>query len=1225
MGKLTASRDFYARKQERIADAQKKLQGKKIAGDTTTTSGATNVADVADNLAEIKIKTPTEQIQDRIPVVEEGSTVPLGTYEGRAEILGKIGEEIDPVATQKKALESIGGTTVVESDAKGTDLYGDVSTVPGQKKVDLYKEQLADEAQMRIPQDEQSAKLLGEMVDIIASEDYGRKQTSEDEETPQSLFGDMLDFAAKTVQTDQTKFNLFGKLVDTSTAGSEVDINPMSFLQKNSDEISYALKGVDKLDMLEDRSDINSGIRPEVGRAALIATILELTHRLNQQASETDKELNERQYENAMDRINIGKAIGSRMERLLYPSADIDPNKPYTGESEGFGYKYRTTERERSLVGQAFAQGFADSPNFSFMESHFVKAKGEDKGKWTFRPDRKGDQQLWAIRRALRDVLGLKDYTKPVSLVPTTKEGRLIGEGAFDQKQITSQVLPNELPPIAKKAIQKLGRVGHTTSPHKILLMSGMLNSNNSFLMKVRKADTAYYQKKKKEFLDEYTARAANDPDFIPQELGDFDTFEQAANKQTIEIMERHKEMRQYTVIDAINRMDRSFFYGYTAINNSSRLMITNQELNYQADKVARFLVDGAKPVIFKKNTNSDLEMSSEGFMGVIARCVIPEAGKMPPERQVALLLQDLSDPAGSKYLKLGRELLEYTQNNSGYIGAVRGTKQAKDYAATYEGLRSVTPLELSPELTEYLQDMGKDEFYFAMDALHELARWDATPTGAEFKTRVKAEADGNANGATILATQMGVKNIMEKGGVLYSKKRIKYLAQGLSHSEIEEIEKDIRDDVYTHMQALPEISKDPKKWDMILQQIKKAGKVKELMKQPIMTSIYGKDPRFHSDTARKFIVDNPEYFASFDSEAQAEKELTKMLEHALVTGLGGALEHAAIAKRLGRAFNFANRIAMVEGPNGFMSQAGGYEYIEDTPEPTAFDFVIEGMTDENTGQIIRRKMDITTMQRVASAQARAGGVKLDTGFKSITDSGSKLRNQIAVNSTQNIDASVAQQTTVDILTEDKDATFMQIYDAFMGDAASFGKIRKQANKNFDEINSSYELVQKEIESFERLIKEIGEDVGKKKARGEMYDIGLEGDYRSLGDFVLNPSRIIMRDMPENTPAQQDAKEKALRDVKSLKLRGIARDFGISLPAGKREVRGKDMKAYDFNEQKKILIPPDLYLEFIKYAFKALNIESDLRNFLSTIRKRKSDLYFNEILPEKRWAGMQYS
>ena len=104
---------------------------------------------------------------------------------------------------------------------------------------------------------------------------------------------------------------------------------------------------------------------------------------------------------------------------------------------------------------------------------------------------------------------------------------------------------------------------------------------------------------------------------------------------------------------------------------------------------------------------------------------------------------------------------------------------------------------------------MVKDAFYFALDGLHELSRYASLKDGDQFRTRVKAEVDGNSNGATIQAYQMGVENILKKGGVLYQ--------------EVNSEASDIRDDVFSHMmQAQPELVKDPDMWANVLDGIKK-------------------------------------------------------------------------------------------------------------------------------------------------------------------------------------------------------------------------------------------------------------------------------------------------------------------------------------------------------------------------------------------------------------------
>ena len=193
--------------------------------------------------------------------------------------------------------------------------------------------------------------------------------------------------------------------------------------------------------MLEEPEDPTSEIRPEVGRSAILATILELSNRIKLQEGEVDKIESERQYDSVLDREDIGKAVGSRLERLLYPTQNEDPQAIFTGETVGYGYKYRTTEQERSALGQVVTQGFADSPMFNWIESYTVKLP-DGRYKNSFRTTRTGDRKLAQIRRAARKALGMTGHDRPVSLVPTDK-GKLIGEGAYTQKDITAQVEKN--------------------------------------------------------------------------------------------------------------------------------------------------------------------------------------------------------------------------------------------------------------------------------------------------------------------------------------------------------------------------------------------------------------------------------------------------------------------------------------------------------------------------------------------------------------------------------------------------------------------------------------------------------------------------------------------------------------------------------------------------------------------------------------------------------------
>ena len=83
---------------------------------------------------------------------------------------------------------------------------------------------------------------------------------------------------------------------------------------------------------------------------------------------EIDKTDNERKFDDALDRMNIGKAIGRQYERLIYPSNNEDPQAVFTGESTDFGYNYRLSEKEASILGQVLIEGFASSEAFNWLE-----------------------------------------------------------------------------------------------------------------------------------------------------------------------------------------------------------------------------------------------------------------------------------------------------------------------------------------------------------------------------------------------------------------------------------------------------------------------------------------------------------------------------------------------------------------------------------------------------------------------------------------------------------------------------------------------------------------------------------------------------------------------------------------------------------------------------------------------------------------------------------------
>jgi len=1141
-------------------------------------------AQIADALSEApQVTSPVEQLQDAVPqaapVIQRTGVTDVGPGLAPENLSPEELTPLTEVQPSEETISEVQRAQIPKVNNIGIEPRVLGSLSPEESEAALT-EQLMDERVMRAGAlTDEYLNSFYEEVDAEAISSFN----AEDNDDGMLLLRDIMEAGANSVRTEAGTLNLFGKKIDLSSVPpQEVAGDPDGVIRRYSDMFNGIVKSQRKLNMLEYPANPNSEIKKEFGRAASLAVILEVGNRLQAQNSEIDDSENDRRFDDALDRTNIGKAIGQRVIRLLKPSANEDPQAMVTGETSDFGYDYgNITEEEQSVLGQTIIQGFANSPQFNWLQPYLIKSDGKMKN--TFRTTRSGEEQIAKIRRSARRSLGLADKDRPVSLVPT-KGGRMRGEAAYTQKKITAQVKKNYLSDSAKDAINALGSVAHTTSPHKVLLAQGMLNSTienkTGVFAKFAKQDKGYNDKKFNEFMREYTAKARADSTFTPQSLG-YMSFEEAAVDGVNRITRNHLFERQETVLDGVARMGNSFYYGYTAINNSERLMISQTELNYQADKMARFIVDGAIPARFKKGSNNRTE---QNFFKILARSLVPGADKMSASNQILAF-----ELRREEFTKWGKQLLNYTRQNENRL-----------QTAKQDNLKGLPPLNLSEDLESYLlNDMGKDEFYFAMDALHELARYDLIDNNAEFATRVKGEIDGNSNGAVIQGMQMGVRDILSKGGVLYQ-----------DNADLEDIRYHVFDQIHSHPEFLKDMAIKP-----VFDKIKKLGKIKELMKTPIMTSIYGKDPAFHRDTAKKFYDDNTNLFEGIEMHPDQNKnremiitQLTDSIRFGLEQGLSGALEHAQMAKRIGRIFNIANEIAEVEGANGFMVQAGGFEFKPFSQTVSQFGpGALEGSGRETL---------ITTYQRNPSALAEAKGKKIAAGEKNNPDMGSKLRNQLAVNATQNIDASIAQATVTKVIGNQPGSNVMQVYDAFMGDAYSFGNLIETSNEMFYDINEKYNMLEMERKALRQLKDIVKRKVNEKKASGQMFNIGIEGDYRGMGNLIekaVGRGSIIMRDIPDGS-----AKRHALSNLKGDRTTGV----GFANFAGTPGLPGqKDNSQRWFPKEKEVLISPEKFLQLFNSALTMLNVEPDLDKMIKEVNARRK-----ELLKEIRRSGIrQYS
>jgi hypothetical protein len=1138
-------------------------------------------AELADNLSQAaQITTPVEQLQESMPQPTTKQFEP-DVRRGPDPIEMGGPSQITPITETQVSPE-------LEGELRNRTMIPDVQNigiepttrgmVSPDRAVELGQEQLQDELVVRPGAfSEDQLAMFGEAVDGTAID----SDIANDD--GMILLKNVLEAGANSFRMDAGKANIFGKQIDlVGVPEKELATDPDYVLRKYGDVINGLIKSQSKLDMSEDSANPNAEIRKEFGRAASLAVLFEVGNRLRSQANEIDDTESQRRFDDALDRTNIGKAIGQRIERFIYPTQMTDPTKEFKGETEGFGYNYRLTEEEQSILGQAVIQGFAHSPLFNWLQSYTVVKDGKPKN--SFRTTRDGEIQLAKIRNSARQALGMRDADRPVSLIPT-QGGRLRGEGAYTQKKITAQVKKNVLTDSAREAINALGNVAHTTSPHKVLLGMGMLNASrenrNGIFAKYLKQNEGYLAKKEAEFLRDYEAQAAKDATFTPEVLG-YPSFEEAAVGAAQNVLFNHFAERQRTLLDGVARMGDAFYYGYTAINNSERLMISNDELNYQANKMARFIVDGAIPARFEKGSNSNIE---KGFFRVLARSLVPDAGRMSVENQLAAFEERRDD-----FVKWGKQLLAYTKQNEGRLAT-----------AKENNLEGLPPLNISGDLESYFNDMGKDEFFFAIDALHELARYELATTGASFKTRVKAEVDGNSNGAVIQAMQMGNRELLSKGGVLYQ-----------DNADLE----DIRYFVFQHLETHPEFLKELE-IAPVFAEMKRQGKIKEFLKGPIMTSIYGKDPRFHGDTAKKFYDDNPDLFKNVELHPDSTKnrdmiieELRAAIQFSLEQGLGGALENAAMSKRIGRIYNIAGELAIAEtpGPKGFNVQSGGFvmkPYSEVTVE------FGEGAPTRDTARI-------TTFQRSPSALAEAKGKKIAPGTKNEPDMGSKLRNQEAVNMTQNIDASIAQGTVTEVIGRKPGTTVMQVYDAFMGDATSFPDLVDTANRQFYDVNTQYNMLEEKRNALRNLKEQVKSNVAAKAAAGEMFDIGINGEYRGMGLLIRKAQQIVNRDMAnaERSKFKALARDSRRRDS-ALGLGNYASTTGD--PGGNRNDKSQALRPSQLQEQ--VLISPAKFQKLFNHALAMLNVEADLDTMIREVNARRTEL-LREI---KADAIRQYS
>jgi hypothetical protein len=626
----------------------------------------------------------------------------------------------------------------------------------------------------------------------------------------------LVNLGRRAFDTNDPGNSIFDVAIDWSNAegfDTRLETDPQGLIQENANAFNQVIKRYDKLNMLINPKDPNSAIRPEFGAAAMLSYILLMSEATLNQAKETDKEAKDRAYDNAMDRATIGPKLSKMVERMLYPTKMDDPKKMFQGVTSDYGYNSRLTADEHNLLGQYIVQGFTDARWNNFVTSQTVTTDGKKKA--IFLTTRAGEKRLHQMRRGIRNQLGLGQYkSKPVSGFPTL-DGRFRGEAAYTQRKNTRSPLPNnERSEIVQQGINAMVNTAYTVPEINALLYSGMLTASlqqplgqrQGIFSEITKTSEKYYQAKATELYKGYMKKyragklraeelgtfinnfgqeayygsssmvptrdgsgfeapptVKNDP-VKQEELRQIQGFQQAAKDKARAIQAAHIENARELLSDGINRTNQRFYYAYTTINNSSRMMIANDELNPHQDKEARFLVSGLKPVIIKKTVSKEKGIGTlidraisklknngtkipgekgykkytteENFITIMARTLVPGAGTgvlSDPIEQLTALKELLKPDENGRIniLGFGKELVEYTTANQGYI------ERAKQRLATNQPTPkedAPKPLSISSGLSEFLeQHEPNDTFFYALESLHELYRYAKADTGSYF------------------------------------------------------------------------------------------------------------------------------------------------------------------------------------------------------------------------------------------------------------------------------------------------------------------------------------------------------------------------------------------------------------------------------------------------------------------------------------------------------------
>ena len=901
--------------------------------------------------------------------------------------------------------------------------------------------------------------------------------------------------------------------------------------------------------------------RQGAGGAAYLATIAALNRLTEQQSKFKAKDEGGVQEEGwrkgEIDKYTLINSIATELEQLTNPPTTLNEQ----GEATARGMGNRLTGDQKQQMGDMIlragsAVGIFGDPDGSEPAGALMTLVNPKDGSGVpvYSLTEDGMKFLQSVSPMLKELM--PGASRPVSFTPQPN-GTYVGEAATRQTEITRVPDPRaaRITPVMRKAMDIMGTTPNMVSPHKLTItkmmqrhalemdqqgqktvfaeMLGIGRGRATELAKDSRTaaqDTfdIFWDKEEEAFINARTEKPLrwmfgkqSEQELLKSKFPDkmdgqvFEYVRQRPAKSGKEhdvhaqnVVDMQAKKVADTIQEAEHAAGKSFYYGATVIGNSGRLMYSQTELNLQGNKLARFMIDNPRPSTINLQGGKSLDT----FKYVVARSMIADADTMTRSQL-------------EKVFEEKRGIID------GIAKEVYRATQQEDAA----GLNAALEMAQKDKST-FMNEWGStDEWGFIVDGLHEWGKYlamSSDPKAKQMQTRIKVEVDGINNGSSIQGLQFGDKTILQRAGVMFdaSKGTVLHVPEGSVDKEGNPVGQNMRDYVFgegvfvnpiaetlqVKGDALKDVPADVR--DVIeanLPAIYKDGKMrKKFIKIPLMTTIYGKGAGGHADAVEDFIKGREEMLGiTGKNRYNMVKGYAKVIQNAIQATLNDPLVHQDMVKKQASwFFTVMNIVPEVKGANGYTVQSGGYDRVDDVykegpkkgkPKRMAYELyrLEEGKRTGDkwtpTGQL-KTRVPSATSRKELSKEAKNRGKEPEAW-------GEHTRNQLAVNGTHNIDATIAQETLIAVKEEMGD-TFWghQVFDAFIGDVSSIDKLIDQGNRKFLSVNKNYNMIEAELDAFDAAIKKFDMQMKELDQDAKTLDITDGGTYRGVKAFVDN-------------------------------------------------------------------------------------------------------------------------